>query len=258
MRVVKLEEGYALVSSEEIIEGYLCDAFDSCGQKLECDDAGCYSIESSTSDFRKDLLAFLSSNLKDESLKNFEYEWDFEEELRELLQKKYGEKGIELLEKFIREETIHTEAIYTTYWDGSNWKTKIWYSDDGYTDGELLGEDDPVAQAIIEAWEKCGGVGYIEKVSKSVFVLHKGLGYLFSDDRYPGYQIADCEIIEPGAPVIIKTEEGEEKEIKAPYWNKELSFFFEEKGEIYLAKGFFSPDGEEIYNISKTNSIDLY
>jgi len=259
MRVIRLENKFALIPESEIVNGYLCDTFDSYGQKLDCDDAGCYSIESSTSDFRQDLLSYLAEILNDSNLINWEYEWDFEEELREYLKEKHGEKGIKLLDKFIEEETVHVEAVYTTWWDGSNWKSKIWNSDSGYSEGKLLDEDDPVAQAILAAWEKCGdGIGYIEKVSKSVFVLYEGLGYLFSGDRYPGWYIAKCEIIEPGQPITIETEEDGQKKIKAPYWIDNLWFFFEEKGEIYLGKGFFSPDGEEIYNISKTNSIEIY
>ncbi len=259
IRIVRItdDEGekYSLVSEKEIVYGNLCDTYSSYGQSLDCNDAGCYSIENSWSDFREDLLSYLAESLRDNSLQTWEYEWDFEKELREYLQEKHGEKGVSLLEKFLKEETVHTEAVYTTWWDGHNWRSKLWEVYDGeYSDGKLLDEDDEVAREILEAWEKCGGIGYIPKVSKCVFTLHNGKGFLFCDDRYPGYQIADCRILQPGAPVVVDTRDGKKK-IEKPFWVSDMSFFFEEDGKIYLAEGYFTPEGE-IYSIYQTDSLE--
>jgi len=235
---------------------YLCETYDNYGNKVGCYDAGCYSFDNSDSGMHEDCIKEINEKFN----LNLDYEtWmcdidDWKEYLEsDVPEDKIG-KILEFIEEFEKENAQHIEVKAVTYWNGHNWQSIVLeHDEDGYTDGYILDEEE--ATDILAAWEKIGcSVGYIPKVSKSVFTIHKGVGYLFSDDRYPGWQLADCEVIEPSKIVSVQIEENDVE--VAPYWIDDLSFFFEYEGEIYFAKGFYTPDGKLVYDTVKTNTLD--
>ena len=257
IRLDDYEGGFSIVNKDDIKTNRLCETYDNYGNQVGCYDAGCYSFSNSASGMHEDCIDAINEkfNLKldyESWMANLE-EWERYLKNNEIPEDKIADI-LDFIKEFEKENTQHAEVKAITYWDGHNWHDLILeHAYDGYTDGYILDEEE--AADILAAWEKINcNIGHISKVSKSVFTIYKGVGYLFSDDRYPGWQVADCEIIEPSTEVEVKIDNNNVK--VTPYWIDNLSFFFEYAGEIYFAEGYISPEGSHLFDICQTNALE--
>ncbi len=153
----------------------LCEAYADYGQKVGCYQAGCYSLDNSSSDALKDLIQAISEKfgIEENNINIIESGEIFEIEAGDGEEFGFNEDAVN---KFISEwreiNEYHTEVVGWIYHDSHNFKTVVLEADFGETDCVELEEEEQI-QILQQMPEK---TPYIEGTNTSVetedFIFH--------------------------------------------------------------------------------------
>jgi len=171
------DEQIVILNSESFETKNLCDCYDRNGQTIGCYNAGCYTLDNSSTEIKHDLESYIETKFQLESdfdyedfLDQTENEIDTDTELYNSIKKE--------IELFLTENESHTNVEAFNYWDGSNYKSLFLNSDDISTNCiEEMGEDE--SNKIIAAFNRANlqDIGF----GKSEFVGRK---YKFTSTQF--------------------------------------------------------------------------
>ena len=159
------DEEFFITREKNFEKQKLCDCFDNFGQKIGCYNAGCYSLDNSSSDVYKDCLKELYKNFGVEYTDdNLQYS-DFDDAAsgdNELLYNVPQSSIDDFISEWKERNENHIEVKAWTYWDGHNFKTFVLEADSGMVDVEELGLEKQ--ESILSEYP---GVPYIEGTLES-------------------------------------------------------------------------------------------
>ena len=196
------EEGnFVIVNEGQIEDVNLCDCYNQYGQKIDCYDAGCYTITANNSDARDVCLGEVAEKI---SAKEGDKQ-DFITELENLnwyspepdvekikkLEKEYNIKEdiLSLVLEWEEENASHTEVKAINYWDGSNWRSIIIENTDGSEDCSFIEEEQ---EKEILADLEIAGEPFSQDYSHGVAYIH-GEKYRFIFSQYAGFAYCEAE-----------------------------------------------------------------
>lgn len=146
--VIKKDEenpSYYITKRNNFENVKLCDCYKNYGQKIDCYDAGCYTIENSGSNAKNDCIEALYKNFNidfdKDNLTDENFDLAIEGE-NELLSNIELSEILSFIEKWDGYNENHTSATAWTYWDGNNHKTLCLATDFGNPDCEELDEEE--------------------------------------------------------------------------------------------------------------------
>jgi len=171
------DEQIVILNSESFDTARLCECYDKYGQVIGCYNAGCYSIDNSSTDIKELLEMHIQSKFHLEE--NFEY-YDFlEQDENDIDTDTELYKSIKNeIDLFLSEAENHTTVEVFNYWDGSKYQSLYLNSDDISTN--LIEEmDEKESKKIIAAFDRANlkDIGF----GKSEYVGHK---YKFTQTQF--------------------------------------------------------------------------
>ena len=139
----------------------LCETYANYGQKVGCENAGCYAIDNSYSDCKADFEDAFEKHFQ-KKITGFSL-GDLCYDNEEGYYVEMTEKEVVFLRKWQEENEAHSECIAWNYWDGRNFKTIVLKNDNsGYL--EYTEADDEQSMQILKAYKKAnfenGSQGY--------------------------------------------------------------------------------------------------
>lgn len=120
-----------------------CKAYGNYGVQVDCYNAGCYSLDNSSSSFKSDLEAFIKEKFNLEG----EFSYDDYKEQQENSIDTDQVLCIEIdkaVKAWIDENETHTEVTGWTYHDSHNFKTVVSEADFGEVDCNELDEEEQI------------------------------------------------------------------------------------------------------------------
>lgn len=156
-------------------ETNLCDTYGNYGSKVDCFDAGCYSLDNGSSSFKSDLELFIEEKF------NLEGEFSYDD------YKEQQEDGIDTdqplfieidkaVKNWIKENENHTEVTAWSFHDSNNFKTVVLKTDFGEPDCEEL-DDEVQIDVLLQMPEPAPWIEGTDTTEESE-------NYLFHFDRW--------------------------------------------------------------------------
>jgi hypothetical protein len=152
---------WIITDRDNFEETNLCECYDNYGIEIDCCTAGCYTLDNSECDARKDCAEYIKEKFKLVKIDEDGDEEDIEFEITGDCEIEFGDEddadGFDIdainaeIEKWERENACHTEVEAYTFHDGHNFKTLTAGYESDHADGELVeveDEDDPDDEVV--------------------------------------------------------------------------------------------------------------
>lgn len=122
------EEEYHITLRKNFEKINMCETYDAYGQKVDCYNAGCYSLEnpesSARNDFLEDLYKHFNIDFDDDQIDDDYYHRTVNNE-NDLLENIPSEKISQFMKNWQEKNETHTECVAWVYHDGSNFQSIV-------------------------------------------------------------------------------------------------------------------------------------
>jgi len=150
---------FGIISADGIKKMPYCETFNKYGQQIGCYDAGCYSLDNSSSGVHKNLQIAIKEEF------GIAIQIDLRFQIDGSLSSEENEEIKAFISSWIEENTSHVECESFNFWDGRNWQSFVIDIDLGEPPVLRLEEDDPVSISILSEMPE---TPYINGISETI------------------------------------------------------------------------------------------